>query len=232
MFFLLFMLYALGGCANFQTSEVKEACMFGTAVAGASIGGGVGNLGGAAAGTAAGALIGAFICPQGVAAPAPAAEPRPTAEVLDSDGDGVPDFRDWCAGTPPGAKVDERGCEPVAAPVPAGVTLMVLEGVNFAFDSAAISPDSERILDEAVRALNANPGVRVRIEGHTDSTGSEAYNQGLSERRARAVREYLEAKGIDPSRLSTAGYGESRPVASNDTREGRTKNRRVEFIVQ
>jgi OOP family OmpA-OmpF porin len=109
---------------------------------------------------------------------------------------------------------------------------LVLRGVNFDFDKSNIREDAAVILDEAVRVLGSGPGAPVSIEGHTDWTGTDAYNQGLSERRSASVQVYLADHGVDPSRLSTAGYGESRPIASNQTREGRALNRRVELLVQ
>jgi OOP family OmpA-OmpF porin len=108
-----------------------------------------------------------------------------------------------------------------------------LRGVNFDFDKAAIRSDAAVILDEAAtllgEAMSQCPSRRVSVEGHTDATGPEAYNQGLSERRAKSVRDYLVGKGVDGSKLATVGYGESQPIASNDTREGRALNRRVEL---
>jgi OOP family OmpA-OmpF porin len=135
---------------------------------------------------------------------------------LDSDGDGVPDYLDQCPGTPKGAKVDSRGC-------------WVLRNLHFDLDKSEIKPESYPVLDEAVKVLKENPGLRVEIEGHTDSQGSAAYNQGLSERRADAVMRYMTGKGIDSSRLSTKGFGLTRPVADNATAEGRALNRRVEL---
>jgi OOP family OmpA-OmpF porin len=109
---------------------------------------------------------------------------------------------------------------------------IVLRGVNFDFDKSNIRPDAAVILDEAVRLLGGGSGPAVSIEGHTDWIGSDAYNAGLSERRANSVQAYLIEHGVSASRLSTVGYGESRPIASNDTREGRALNRRVELLVQ
>ena len=86
------------------------------------------------------------------------------------------------------------------------------------------------MLDGAVKTLRDNPSLHVVVEGHTDSVGSDAYNRKLSERRAKAVRDYLVREGIESSRLTTHGYGKSRPVASNDTAEGRAENRRAEII--
>jgi len=108
---------------------------------------------------------------------------------------------------------------------------IVLRGVNFDFDKSNIRPDAAVILDEAVSALSGSSSA-VSVEGHTDWVGTDAYNQGLSERRANSVKRYLVEHGIDESRLSTVGYGESRPIASNETRDGRALNRRVELLVQ
>ena len=85
------------------------------------------------------------------------------------------------------------------------------------------------MLDEVVKVLKKNPGLRVEFGGHTDSVGTAAYNMKLSQRRANAVKAYLVNMGIDAQRLSTAGYGLTKPVASNDTVEGRSLNRRVEI---
>lgn len=108
---------------------------------------------------------------------------------------------------------------------------IVLRGVNFAFDSDRLSEEAKPILDQAASALKEAGDVQVSIEGHTDAVGSDAYNLGLSRRRAASVRKYLEESGVDTSRLSTEGFGESQPVASNETAEGRAQNRRVELRV-
>jgi OOP family OmpA-OmpF porin len=86
------------------------------------------------------------------------------------------------------------------------------------------------MVDEAVRLMNDKSDLRVSVEGHTDSIGSDAYNQRLSERRAKAVRDYMISQGIDASRITTRGFGESKPVADNKTAAGRAENRRVEII--
>jgi OOP family OmpA-OmpF porin len=132
---------------------------------------------------------------------------------------------------------EEAPPAPAPAPAPRGepapmAEKIVLRGVNFDFDKSNIRPDAAVILDEAVRILGTGGGSAVSIEGHTDWIGTDAYNQGLSERRANAVMNYLVDHGVDASRLSTTGYGESRPIASNQTREGRALNRRVELLVQ
>ena len=148
---------------------------------------------------------------------------------LDSDGDGVYDGLDKCPGTPRGTKVDANGCPERKALFEPGKKTLVLEGVNFALDSARLTEGSYAILDRVAASLKEWPEVRVEVGGHTDDTGTEAYNQNLSERRAQAVRDYLVRKGIEPSRLTAKGYGESRPVTTNATAAGRAKNRRVEL---
>jgi OOP family OmpA-OmpF porin len=149
--------------------------------------------------------------------------PPPPPPNPDLDGDGVLNERDKCPNTRPGAVVDLDGCEVEA--------VIELEGVYFDFDKATIKPEGKVVLNEAAALLQKHERVVVEVGGHTDSVGSEAYNQGLSERRADAVRDYLMSKGVKASRLTARGYGESRPVASNDTEEGRAENRRVELVV-
>ena len=108
---------------------------------------------------------------------------------------------------------------------------MTLEGVNFDTNSARIMSGSEAILEKAVKALTDNASIHVRIEGHTDSRGTAAFNKKLSEKRANAVVDYLVGKGINADRLSAIGYGEAAPVAPNDTPENMYKNRRVDLVV-
>ncbi|HZF25232.1 MAG TPA: OmpA family protein [Steroidobacteraceae bacterium] len=135
---------------------------------------------------------------------------------LDTDGDGVPDHRDKCPNTPKGDRVDADGC-----------SLTRKLEVFFDNNSSQLKPASYEDLNLAVEFLKRVPAATGIIEGHTDSSGSEAYNQHLSEARAKAVREYMVSMGIDASRLEARGYGESQPVADNATAEGRAQNRRV-----
>jgi OOP family OmpA-OmpF porin len=151
-----------------------------------------------------------FLAP---AAPKMAAAPAPAA-VLDSDGDGVPDRRDKCPGTPKGVKVNADGC-------------WELRGVYFDSDKSVIK--DPRVLDEAVVIMKANPKLTGEVQGHTDSTASAEYNQKLSEARAKAVRDYFIQKGIAPERVRAKGMDETKPMATNDTPEGRAQNRRVEL---
>jgi outer membrane protein OmpA-like peptidoglycan-associated protein len=150
----------------------------------------------------------------------------------DSDGDGICDGLDKCPDTPKGVQVDASGCPVPPKPAPLfqpEQKSLVLEGVNFASDSAALTPASLAILDKVAESLEAWPDVKIRIDGHTDSTNTMKHNQLLSERRAKSVYDYLLSKGIDASRMTTMGFGETKPIADNRTIEGRAKNRRVEL---
>jgi outer membrane protein OmpA-like peptidoglycan-associated protein len=127
--------------------------------------------------------------------------------------------------------VAEAPPPPPPAPAPPMKKKIVLRGVNFDTDKSNIRADAQPILDEAASTLKENGDVNVSVEGHTDSRASEAYNQKLSERRADSVAEYLEKGGVAKSRLSTVGFGEAQPVATNDTAAGRQENRRVELRI-
>ena len=145
----------------------------------------------------------------------------------DSDGDGVPDYLDKCPGSEAGAKVDEEGCY---IEIEEEVTIDM--SIEFDTNKANIRPDHSDELGRAVRFLRQYPSTNAVIEGHTDSVGDAGYNQGLSERRAQAVYEYMvNDAGIAAQRLSSKGLGETQPIESNDTAEGRQKNRRVTAVV-
>lgn len=159
-----------------------------------------------------------------VVTPDPVA-PQQTCADLDDDGDGVNNCDDKCPNSVAGQAIGPDGC-----PVPLTIDL---KGVNFDFDKDTLRPDAEAILAEAVSILQKYPQLKVEVAGHTDSVGSEQYNQGLSERRAAAVYNYLTSNGIDSSRLvGPNGFGELRPIDTNDTAEGRARNRRTELNVQ
>ena len=146
----------------------------------------------------------------------PVSAPEPPR---DSDNDGVIDAEDLCPGTEPGAKVDETGCVPMAE-----IDLLV----NFAFDSDAIDHSAFPMIEKMGKFLQRYPEVRIRVEGHSDSQGPAKYNQELSQRRAEAIRKALiDQYKVDASRIEAVGKGESEPVASNDTDQGRQQNRRV-----
>lgn len=235
--FISVILIVVSGCAS-QPERTSGGTNPFCTLAGAAVGGGgtaaiTAAAGPIGAGVFVGAMLGTLAChtgdpepepePEQVAAtpPPPPAEPAREPDV-DSDGDGVVDRLDRCPDTPRGTEVGVHGCPDV---------LLVLTGVKFKFDSSQIEPASSQILNRAVEALRKANSVNVRIVGHTDNIGTNAYNQKLSQRRADAVRDYLIKHGISGSRLSTDGMGEDRPVASNNTEEGRFQNRRVEFHV-
>jgi OOP family OmpA-OmpF porin len=137
---------------------------------------------------------------------------------LDTDGDGVYDYLDKCPGTLKGVPVDADGC-------------YFLKGLHFDTDKAELKPGLGyfKELDLVADILIKNPDVKGEVHGHTDNVGSAEYNQNLSERRAESVKKYLVSKGIVAERLVVKGYGLTMPVASNDTKEGRAKNRRVQL---
>ncbi len=228
----------LAGCAS---SRYQPWCALGGGLVGGGAGWAVdhealdddsteGQAAAGAIGAVIGATAGALLCSQ--KPPAPPPPPPPPVDRCKGDpdgdgveGDGIAGCPDKCPNTPSGVEVDSDGCPKV------GEVLMILEGINFAFNKYNITPESADILDKAVQALRDAPNVRVSVEGYTDSIGTEQYNLGLSQRRAEAVVNYLVDHGIDLARLEPVGYGESNPVASNDTPEGRYKNRRVELKV-
>jgi outer membrane protein OmpA-like peptidoglycan-associated protein len=218
-----FALVGMSGCA--MTQKQRDCAVLG-GLTGAIVGGGAGagigpevgnheghdRAAGVAIGAAAGALIGGMIgywmCPP--EPPPPPPPPPPRAEA-----------------PPP----------PPPAPAPMEAKRIVLRGINFDFDKSNIKSEFVPVLDEAAQILKDNPNINVTVEGHTDSIGSDAYNQRLSERRAKAVKQYLVSRGIDASRLDTVGKGEKEPIADNmkggrDNPEGRAMNRRAELKVK
>ena len=139
----------------------------------------------------------------------------------DSDGDGVADDADGCQQTPPGTPVGSNGCEMFKG---------MLDGVNFLPDSATLTETSRVILDGVVNTLISFPDLRFSVQAHTDDRGSEAANLLLSRNRAIAVVRYLVSQGIPLDRMEARAFGETRPIADNNTRAGRLLNRRVEFV--
>jgi adhesin transport system outer membrane protein len=160
-------------------------------------------------------------------APATAAAPAvPAAPAApgDEDKDGVNDDKDKCASTAAGTQVDHDGC-PIKE-------VIHLKGVSFDLDQHDLRPDAIPVLEEALKVLQRYPELKVEVAGHTDHFNSDAYNQALSERRAKSVMTYFVDKGIAADRLTAKGYGESKPIASNATADGQSQNRRVELRVQ
>ncbi|MET0533382.1 MAG: OmpA family protein [Steroidobacter sp.] len=153
--------------------------------------------------------------------PPPPPAPPP---VRDSDKDGVPDERDACPDTLSGATVDARGCVREQS-------VIQLSGVYFEYNSSRLTENSKSILQMGAASLRGQSDMRVEVAGHTDDRGNDAYNLNLSRQRAVAVVEYLTGAGIEADRVQARGYGETQPVADNDTEAGRERNRRVEFRV-
>ncbi|MBE9560650.1 MAG: OmpA family protein [Proteobacteria bacterium] len=142
--------------------------------------------------------------------------------AADSDGDGVADNADNCPDSPDDKPVDADGCTIVS---------VVLKGVNFESNSDELTSGSSVELDKAVSAMNKYGHLQIEIQAHSDSMGEAGYNQSLSDKRANSVRDYMISEGIAADRMVAKGYGESQPVADNGTRDGRSKNRRVELKI-
>ncbi len=130
---------------------------------------------------------------------------------------------DRCPGTGAGIVVDTEGC--------AIQQTFALEGVKFEFNSAKLTANAKIVLQDVIDTLSGQPSMQAQVAGHTDSKGLAAYNERLSEERAMSVKQFLVDNGIAADRLTVVGYGESKPIATNDTEEGREANRRVEFSV-
>jgi OOP family OmpA-OmpF porin len=200
-------------------------------VVGGLAGGGLGAIESSAwagGGAALGALAGGLIC---------------FAHDGDEDGDGVFDRRDRCKGTPPNTPVSmANGCPlpvypakapvaeaPVAPPQEQVITLSEAENVLFAFDSSVLTAEFQTELGALVADLKKADIKGIKVVGHTDSVGTDGYNQKLSERRAASVVTFLTREGVSAGLLTSEGLGESQPVADNATAEGRAQNRRVEL---
>ncbi len=163
---------------------------------------------------------------------------------LDTDRDGVYDYLDKCPGTPAGVKVDKDGCppppparkpEPPKPPMESAIMEKGRATLNVEFDTnkAAVKPKYDEEIGNLAAVMKKYPDVKIEIAGHTDNVGAAKFNEQLSQRRADAIKKYLTDKfGIDASRLSAKGYGLTKPIASNATKEGRQKNRRVEAVAE
>lgn len=144
----------------------------------------------------------------------------------DQDADGVADKDDVCpeiAGI-----VENKGCPAVSEDEKA-ILAIAIHGIHFETGSDVITEDSYEVLDKITKIMELKSFYKLSIEGHTDNSGESAFNLDLSKKRAAAVKKYFEDKGIDSSRLMAEGYGETKPVESNDTAEGMAANRRVDL---
>lgn len=153
----------------------------------------------------------------------------------DLDTDGIPDEVDACPKEPGEihSQPNRNGCPKFIRRITGSAEIEILKQVEFTFDSSVILPVSYPILDEVLRLLQVSPEITlVSIEGHTDNQGQADYNQKLSEGRARSVMNYLVNKGIAQSRLTSTGFGMTKPLLSNDTEAGQQRNRRVEFKIK
>ncbi len=161
--------------------------------------------------------------------------PTPTATSSVAEGPTPPSSSLEVTGQVDASQVEIRAAEILteldASAEPEGAVVEIPDTVLFDFDSAELKPEASEVLDRIVEVLELLPDATAQIRGHTDDVGTEEYNLGLSQDRADAVRAYLVDAGIDASRLSTEGVGFAEPVASNDTDEGRARNRRVEVIL-
>jgi outer membrane protein OmpA-like peptidoglycan-associated protein len=225
----------LSACA--QMSHRQEAALKGAAI-GAAVGGGMGagmaaatsdqdnKVGiGAGIGVATGALLGGLLgylfAEEPKAAPPPAPAPKPT-----------PPAPAPARPTPPPPPPRRVTPPPPPAVVEPAERTIILENILFDFDKTAVKPAMARILDRLVTFLNEERRKTIHLEGHTDSVGPEQYNQGLSKRRAGSVKNYVTQKGVDASRVTVEGFGETKPIADNKTRDGRSRNRRVEVKIR
>jgi outer membrane protein OmpA-like peptidoglycan-associated protein len=170
----------------------------------------------------------------------------------DHDGDGVANSQDECPRTPANTKVNVQGCEvdtdgvvdsgDLCPDTAAGVAVdatgcerekpITLRGVNFHFNSDELTAESRVILDGVAATLLNHPDLKLEVAGHTDSEGVDEFNLDLSQRRSASVRAYLVSRGVNAENLTSQGYGEARPVGSNQDAAGRAANRRVELIRQ
>jgi outer membrane protein OmpA-like peptidoglycan-associated protein len=160
---------------------------------------------------------------------APAVAPEPAVKEPDRDDDGMADKDDRCPDL--AGPISNQGCPVYEKVVVKPDKLELKDKIQFARGSPRIEQASHSALDEVVKALQDNRGVRVQIEGHASSEGAEKYNQALSEQRAQAVLDYLVADGVARERLTSKGFSSSVPIDTNATAAGRMSNRRVEFVV-
>ena len=147
----------------------------------------------------------------------------------DNDGDGFLDSEDYCPNEPEiyNNYLDDDGCPDV---IPTISKIIVVGNVRFVGYTDRLTNKSKRNLDAFAEVLKTNPEIRVRIEGHTDNRVDPEKNLELSQMQADKVREYLIGKGVEPERLIAIGFGEIKPIADNNTSQGRRRNRRIEFI--
>ncbi|MDP3683778.1 MAG: OmpA family protein, partial [Ignavibacteria bacterium] len=151
---------------------------------------------------------------------------------LDSDGDKVPDYLDKCPNTPKGVQVDAEGCpikKETVIVIKETETLVLSGDTNFEFNKSKLLPNAYTVLEGIITTMKEHPKYKWEIGGYTDGVGSVNYNKKLSKQRAQAIKDYLVSKGIAKNNLKIVGYGKDNPIATNETLEGRSMNRRVEI---
>ncbi|MGO4308295.1 OmpA family protein [Pseudomonas sp. KB_15] len=217
----------LTGCATHSdgSAPLNQRTWPVCSLIGGLVGGGLGAIESgswAAGGAALGILSGGLIC---------------YAQDGDEDGDGIFDRRDRCPDTPANTRVDHHGCPVPQYPdsvksEPAQSEVITLsDDVLFAFNQSDLTPTAKSQLDALMSKFEDADVVSIKVVGHTDSVGSDAYNQSLSERRASSVAEYLLSQGVAPNKVTSEGKGKSQPIADNETEQGRAKNRRVDLHI-
>ena len=155
--------------------------------------------------------------------------PHEAGANKDTDGDGVPDFKDACYKTP--GVAHNNGC-PEMSEADKQAIKDAFKNLLFESGKDIIKPSSFNSLKKLAKAMDHNPGAKLKLEGHTDNVGDGSQNMNLSTRRAKAVKNYLIGQGVSGSRITAKGFGETKPVDTNDTKEGRKHNRRVEMIIE
>jgi outer membrane protein OmpA-like peptidoglycan-associated protein len=228
--------FLTAGCAGMTRNQAAlvgaVTCGAAGAGGGAVVGHNIGDRDNEGAGAAIGAVTGALLCgglayllaeePKPKPAPPPPPPPKPKPTPAPPPPPPPPPPKPKPTPPPP----------PPPPPAPKVERTIILDDVLFDFDKSTIKPEAAKILDRLVVFMNENKAKKVSLSGHTDSIGTQAYNQRLSERRMNSVKNYIVKKGVEPGRVSGQGFGETKPIADNKTKEGRAKNRRVEVNVQ
>jgi len=223
--------FFLSGCTGVMTKN--QAAVVGALTCGSmgGVGAGVAARGqdrdGKAGYIAAGAIGGALLC--GGLAYLMTEDPKPKPAPPPPPPPPAPKPKPKPAPPPP--PPPPPAPKPKPKPAPKVERTIILDDVLFDFDKSNIKPEAGAILDRLVAFMRENKDKKAALSGHTDSVGTDAYNQKLSQRRVNSVKDFIVKKGVESSRISGQGFGESKPIADNKTKEGRAKNRRVEIKV-
>jgi len=220
----------ISGCTGVMTKN--QAAVVGAVtcgVLGAGAGAGISSQNNNKGGTIAGTAIGSALLCGGLAylltedpKPKPAPPPPPPPPPPAPKPKPAP---------PPPPPPPPPAPKPTPKPAPKVERTIILDDVLFDFDKSTVKPEAGAILDRLVAFMKENKDKKAALSGHTDNVGSDAYNQKLSERRTNSVKDFVVKKGVESGRISSQGFGESKPIADNKTKEGRAKNRRVEIKV-